>query len=44
VTKIIARPVPDDVRQTGFEQAKKSDVFAHKALLTELWRGVRLSS
>ena len=44
VTKIIARPVPDDVRQMGFEQAKKSDVFAHKALLTELWRGVRLSS
>jgi glycosyltransferase involved in cell wall biosynthesis len=35
--EIIRRPFPDELRQLGFEQARKSDVFVHRTLLTELW-------
>src|SRR5262249_32840152 len=35
---IIARPFPDDLRQAGFEHAKKSDVGRHKEFLLRLWR------
>jgi hypothetical protein len=38
VRDIIARPYPEEMRQAGFEQAKKSDVFRHKRLLLDLWR------
>jgi glycosyltransferase involved in cell wall biosynthesis len=38
VTDIIRRPVPDDMRDMGFHQARKSNIFEHKVLLTDLWR------
>lgn len=36
--KTIRQPFPDELRQLGFEQAKKSDVFQHRSLLFKLWR------
>lgn len=41
VIDIMSRPFPDELRQKGFEQAKKSDVFEHKRILTDLWDQVR---
>jgi hypothetical protein len=38
VADIIAKPVPEEVRRLGFEQAKRSDVSRHKSLLLGLWR------
>jgi hypothetical protein len=38
VVKVIRQPVPEEVRQSGFEQAKKSDVSQHRSLLFRLWR------
>lgn len=38
VADIISKPFPEELREMGFEQAKKSDVFEHKAILTNLWR------
>jgi glycosyltransferase involved in cell wall biosynthesis len=38
VADIIRKPVPAEMRELGFEQAKKSDIFEHKAILAELWR------
>ena len=35
--KIISQPFPQELRQMGFVQAKKSDVFEHRALLFDLW-------
>ena len=40
VRDIIRRPVPEEMREAGFEQAKKSDIFRHKARLTDLWQRV----
>ena len=40
VLKIISQPFPEELRQIGFAQAKKSDVFAHRALLFGLWAKV----
>jgi hypothetical protein len=43
---IISKPFPEELRQLGFQQAMKSDVFQHKTILTDLWRkaaGVRAS-
>ncbi|MEO1184241.1 MAG: hypothetical protein AAFX46_05790, partial [Cyanobacteria bacterium J06636_27] len=37
VVDIINKPVPEDIREAGFLQAKKSDIHEHKHLLTELW-------
>lgn len=37
VADIISRPVPKEMREFGFEQARKSNVFEHKTLLTNLW-------
>ncbi|MGB3655588.1 MAG: hypothetical protein WBA41_30870, partial [Rivularia sp. (in: cyanobacteria)] len=34
---IIKKPVPKDIREAGFLQAKKSDIQEHKHLLTNLW-------
>jgi hypothetical protein len=45
VARIISQPFPDEMRQMGFEHAKKSDVFRHKKVLIDLWqRAVGLSS
>lgn len=38
VADIIAKPFSNDLRELGFEQAKKSDVFKHIEILLELWR------
>jgi len=35
--KIISQPFPEELRQIGFAQAKKSDVLQHRALLFDLW-------
>jgi hypothetical protein len=40
VADIITKPVPDGMREIGFEQARKSDIFEHKVILTNLWRRV----
>jgi hypothetical protein len=37
VARIVSRPVPEEMRELGFEQARKSDVFRHKTILTGLW-------
>lgn len=34
---IISAPVPEEMRERGFEQARKSDIERHKHLLTDLW-------
>jgi hypothetical protein len=41
VQKIISQPYPEDMRQAGFEQAKRSDIKRHKHLLTDLWEKAR---
>jgi Glycosyl transferases group 1 len=38
--EIISNPFPEEKRQLGFEHAKKSDVFRHKPILTDLWQKV----
>jgi hypothetical protein len=35
--KIIAQPFPQELRERGFEQAKRSDVKGHIHLLRNLW-------
>jgi len=40
VKNIISQPFPEELRQIGFEQAKKSDIQQHKHILTDLWRKV----
>lgn len=37
VRKIVSQPVPEEIRERGFEQARKSDIRVHKKLLTDLW-------
>lgn len=34
---ILSRPYPEEMRERGFEQAKKSDIQLHKVKLTSLW-------
>jgi Glycosyltransferase Family 4 len=36
--KMICQPFPDELRQLGFEQAKKSDISQHRSLLFQLWQ------
>lgn len=38
VRKIVSRPFPDELRERGFEQARKSDIRCHKTVLTDLWQ------
>jgi glycosyltransferase involved in cell wall biosynthesis len=38
VADIIRKDFPDELRQQGFEHAKKSDAFEHKKTLTALWQ------
>jgi hypothetical protein len=35
---IISKPYPEEMRQLGFEQARKSDIFEHKSILLNLWQ------
>lgn len=37
VAEIIRNDVPDEIRELGFEQARKSDIESHIHLLTDLW-------
>lgn len=37
VVDMITKPVPEEMRQAGFLQARKSDIEEHKHLLTQLW-------
>ena len=37
VREIVRNPVPDDMREKGFAQAKKSDINVHKKTLTDIW-------
>ncbi len=34
---IISKPVPVEMREKGFENAKKSDIDSHRHLLTDIW-------
>ena len=34
---IVSAPVPEEMRERGFAQARKSDIERHKHLLTDLW-------
>lgn len=38
VQRIVAGPFPDELRERGFELARRSDIGRHKVLLTELWQ------
>jgi glycosyltransferase involved in cell wall biosynthesis len=40
VAEIISKPYPQEMREKGFEQARKSDIFQHKYILTDLWQQV----
>jgi hypothetical protein len=40
VSAIIAQPFPEEMRQIGFEHAKRSDIQRHKHILTDLWQQV----
>jgi len=35
--EIVSRPFPEELRERGFEQAKKSDIQRHRHRLTDLW-------
>lgn len=37
---IITRPFPEEMRERGFEQAKKSNIFEHRTSLFSLWQTV----
>jgi hypothetical protein len=34
---VVDGPLPDEIRERGFEQARRSDIEEHKHLLTGLW-------
>jgi glycosyltransferase involved in cell wall biosynthesis len=38
--KILTQPYPEEMREAGFEHAKKSDIAVHKTILTDLWAPV----
>jgi glycosyltransferase involved in cell wall biosynthesis len=38
VPEIISKPFPEELRQMGFQQARKSDIFEHRNLLFKLWQ------
>jgi hypothetical protein len=40
IVPLVRGPVPDDVREAGFVQARRSDIAGHKTLLTDLWERV----
>ncbi|KAA3633672.1 MAG: PqqD family peptide modification chaperone [Proteobacteria bacterium] len=40
VPAIVSQPYPDEMREAGFENAKKADIHRHKHLLTDLWQSV----
>jgi glycosyltransferase involved in cell wall biosynthesis len=44
VDDIITGPVPDEMREAGFAQAKLSDINTHLHLLTDLWEAVSISA
>ncbi|MDJ0892061.1 MAG: hypothetical protein QNK18_12830 [Gammaproteobacteria bacterium] len=35
--KILRQPFPDELREKGFSQARKSDIQEHKGILTSIW-------
>jgi glycosyltransferase involved in cell wall biosynthesis len=37
VTDLISKPYPAEMREEGFIQARKSDVFRHITIITDLW-------
>jgi glycosyltransferase involved in cell wall biosynthesis len=43
VPALLAGPVPDEVRQLGFEVAGRSDIHRHLHLLTDLWASAGIS-
>lgn len=38
--EIVSKPFPAEMRELGFEAAKRSDIGAHKHILTDLWEGL----
>ena len=40
VRDIVTRPLPEERREKGFEQARRFDIKANKHLLTDLWQKV----
>jgi len=41
IASLLDKPVPEEMRALGFENAKKSDLKNHIHLLTDLWNKVR---
>jgi glycosyltransferase involved in cell wall biosynthesis len=37
---ILGRPYPEEMRQRGFENARRCDIQGHKGLLTEVWHRI----
>ena len=37
VIEVVKNPVPHEMREEGFVQARKSNIFEHKKILTALW-------
>jgi hypothetical protein len=40
VAELLRRPFPDEMRERGFEQARRSDIGRHKSILENVWRRV----
>jgi hypothetical protein len=41
--EIVSTPYPAELRELGFEVAKRSDIAEHKHILTDLWPDFRTS-
>jgi len=41
VNELLRQPFPNELRQQGFSQARRSDIWQHKSILTNLWVQVR---
>ncbi len=37
VAELIRQPPSEEMREAGFENARKSDIWRHKRVLTDLW-------
>lgn len=40
IPDIIRRPYPEELREKGYQNARKADIYRHKHLLTDLWEPV----
>lgn len=44
IPEILSRPYPEEMREAGFEAARRCDIEQHKHLLSEVWESVAAES